>query len=295
MQGFLLLDKPAGMTSFGAVARIKRLTNEKRVGHTGTLDPMATGVLPVFIGKATALSSFLSESDKRYVATVKLGIKTNTDDITGEIIKESGVSVSNDDIVSALLKFKGKIRQTPPAFSAIKQNGVRLYKLARQGEAVDVPEREVEIFDISLLSPLDGNNEFSFSATVSKGTYIRALARDVGDLLGCGATLCALRRTFVSDFDIKDAVALDLLTPENVGEYIKDEASALLHLKDVAVTKKQAVRFSNGGELSLDRLDGSDLSDGQIVKVNHGDTFIGLGAVSLDKNALFVKCNINKP
>lgn len=295
MQGFILLNKPSGISSYGAVSKIKYLTNEKRVGHTGTLDPMATGVLPIFIGRATALSSFLSESDKRYTATVKLGITTDTDDITGEVISEKKVDVTEKDILCALDKFKGRIKQTPPAFSAIKQNGVRLYKLARQGEKVNIPEREVEIFDISLLKPLDSDNMFSFSATVSKGTYIRSLARDIGKYLGCGATLSALERTFVSDFDIKDAVSLDILTRENINDYIKSEATALPYLADLEVTAKQALRFSNGGELSLDRLEKKGLSNGQIVKVFGAGLFIGLGVVSLDKNALFVKCNINKP
>ena len=295
MQGFLLVDKPSGITSFGVVSRIKRLTNEKRVGHTGTLDPMATGVLPVFIGRATALSSYLAESDKRYIAKVRLGITTDTDDITGNVTGEGEVTVSNDDVVSALSQFKGKIKQTPPVYSAIKQNGVPLYKLARQGADIKVPEREVEIKEITLISGLDKNNEFSFCATVSKGTYIRTLARDIGKVLGCGATLTALKRTFVSDFDIKDAVSLDILTSENIGNYIKNEADALPYLASVGVTEKQAIRFSNGGELSLDRLNAIGLHDGQIIKVFFEKTFIGLGVVSFDKQMLLIKCNINKP
>lgn len=295
MQGFLLVDKPSGITSFGAVARIKRLANEKRVGHTGTLDPMATGVLPIFIGKATALSSYLAESDKKYVATVRLGLTTDTDDITGNIIAASKVGVSDDDVISALSGFKGRVRQTPPVYSAIKQNGVRLYRLARQGLDVKAPEREVEIKDISLISGLDEQNEFSFSATVSKGTYIRSLARDIGETLGCGATLSRLKRTFVSNFDIKDAVPLDSLTSENIKEYIKNEADALPFLTSIGVTEKQAVRFANGGELSLDRLNANGLCDRQIIKVFFGNTFIGLGIVSFEKQMLLIKCNINRP
>ena len=149
MQGLLLIDKPQGKTSFSTVANVKWLAQEKRVGHTGTLDPMATGVLPIFIGRATALSSLLLDGDKRYRATVRLGITTDTQDITGKVLKESEVKVTKDDLIRALEHFTGKISQIPPMYSAIKKDGVRLYSLAREGKTVEVEPREIEIYSIT--------------------------------------------------------------------------------------------------------------------------------------------------
>ena len=295
MQGFLLLNKPSGITSFGAVARIKRLTGEKRIGHTGTLDPMATGVLPIFIGKATALSPYLLEGNKKYIATVRLGIQTDTCDITGTVINKACFDKNSVDIVKTLQKFLGKQKQIPPIYSALKQNGIRLYELARNGKSADIPARDIEIFDISLLSPIDSNNEFSFSVTVSKGTYIRSLARDLGEELGCGATLTALERVSASGFNIDSCVDLNDLNEQNIENYIKDEASALPHLQRVNITTKQAIRFSNGGPLFLDRISAETLKDGQIIKVFCFNTFIGLGIADFNSNMLLIKCNINKP
>ena len=195
MQGLILLDKPSGITSFGAVARVKRTAHEKRVGHTGTLDPMATGVLPVLLGRATALSGLLLDADKRYTAEIKLGTVTDTDDITGSVLSQSAVNVTEKELEDALLHFTGKIKQRPPAYSALKKDGVPMYRLARRGDMPEIPEREVEIFEISQPTGLTGDT-FKIDVHVSKGTYIRSLARDLGEFLGCGACLSALRRTY---------------------------------------------------------------------------------------------------
>ena len=220
MQGLILLNKPKGKTSFSAVAAVKRLASEKRVGHTGTLDPMATGVLPVLLGRATALSGLMLDADKKYIATVKLGIKTDTDDITGEILSEREVNVTETELLEALKHFCGKIKQKPPIFSALKKDGVRLYALAREGKTVEIAERDVEIFGIKLLEPLNSDFEFKIETHVSKGTYIRALARDIGEYLGTGATLTGLERTYASGFDISDCVSLDCLKYENFENYL---------------------------------------------------------------------------
>lgn len=293
MQGFLLLNKPSGITSFGAIAKIRHLTNEKRIGHTGTLDPMATGVLPIFLGRATALSSYLLESDKTYTATVKLGIQTDTYDITGNIINESPITVSNSDVINVLQRFKGIIKQTPPIYSAIKKDGIKMYELARKGETAEIPERTVEIFDLTQTEALNGENEFKISVTVSKGTYIRSLANDIGKALGCGATLTSLERTSVSGFDIKDTVSLEKLNPDNIPSYIKSEELAVKHFDFVDVTERQAIRFSNGGQLDFERLKKQNFYEGQIVRVKCGDIFLGLGFAENGKNRLAVKCVIN--
>lgn len=293
MQGFLLLKKPSGITSFSAVSRIKRLCHEKRVGHTGTLDPMATGVLPIFLGKATALSSLMLDGNKRYTATIKLGLTTDTEDITGAVLTKSRVEVTLEQLNAALLKFTGKLMQKPPMYSALKKDGVRLYDLARQGKSVDMPAREIEIFEIKLLSALDDDNCFTIDVLVSKGTYIRSLARDLGEFLGCGATLAALERTSACGFDIKDCVSLDDLTEENVASFIVDEENAMRHLRECSVTEKQAVRFCNGGQLAFERLHIENITDGELFRVKFEKRFLGIGIADMENQRLNIKCVIN--
>ncbi len=293
MQGLILLNKPKGMTSFSAVSRIKRLACEKRVGHTGTLDPMATGVLPVLLGRATALSSLMLDADKRYIAKVKLGVTTDTDDITGKVLTQNPVLVTDSDIESALKHFKGKIKQTPPIYSALKKDGVRLYDLARQGKTVDIPERQVEIHEIKLLSSLDSENCFVIETYVSKGTYIRSLARDIGEFLGCGATLSELERTFASSFDIADCIDLDDLTPENFENYLLNEERAVSHLRAVNITRNQAVRFCNGGQLDFERLHITNFTENELLRVKFQNEFLGVGFADIPNNRMGIKCVIN--
>jgi len=293
MQGFLLLDKPCGKTSFGAVAAVKWLAKEKRVGHTGTLDPMATGVLPVFLGRATTLSSLLIDGDKRYIATVKLGVTTDTDDITGNILTEKKVSVTSEQLKDALKHFTGKIEQIPPMYSAIKKDGVRLYALAREGKTVEITPRNVEIFSIDLLSEPDSDNTFVIDVHVSKGTYIRSLARDIGEYLGCGATLTALRRTYAAGFGISQCVKLEDLTPENIADYVVSEETAVMGFREINVTEKQAVRFTNGGQLGFERLKVSDFTDGELLRVKFGDKLLGIGIAETEKQWVAIKCILN--
>ncbi len=293
MQGFLLLNKPSGITSFSAVSKVKRLAQERRVGHTGTLDPMATGVLPIFLGRATALSSFMLDGNKRYRATVKLGITTDTEDITGTVLSQSEVSVTEQELGIALENFKGKIPQTPPMYSALKKDGVRLYELARQGKSVEIPKREIEIFSIDLLSSLDEDNCFSIDVLVSKGTYIRSLARDIGEFLGCGATLKSLERTSACGFDICDCISLNDLTDKNIMDYITDEEKAVMHLRKVNVTEKQAVRFCNGGQLDFERLHIKDITENELIRVKFGDMLLGIGIADIPNSRLNIKCIIN--
>lgn len=293
MTGLLLIDKPAGKTSYGAVAAVKHCTHEKRVGHTGTLDPMATGVLPVLIGKATALSSYLSNGDKRYTARVRLGVTTDTCDITGKISAENRVSVSPEQLDSCIRQFTGKLTQIPPLFSALKKDGVPLYKLARRGETAEIPSREITVYNLKLRSPLDENNEFELDAFVSKGTYIRSLARDMGEFLGCGATLTALRRTVTCGFDITQCVPLEQLSSENIGTHILPAEAAVADLPFVSVTEKQGIRFCNGGALALDRLNPLKTpKDGELYRVRQGERFLGLGRMNLNKEELAIQCVI---
>lgn len=295
MQGLILLNKPSGITSFGTVAKIKRAAHEKRVGHTGTLDPMATGVLPVLLGRATALSGLMLDADKRYTATVRLGVATDTDDITGTVIKNGEVNVTSERLNNAVSHFTGEIMQRPPAYSALKKDGVRLYTLARRGETVEVPERRVTVFSADVVSYINEKNEFAVNFHVSKGTYIRSLARDIGEFLGCGACLSSLCRTYTGGFSLSQCVSPEALTERNISEYILSEEKAVEYLKEVQVTKKQAVRFSNGGQLGFERLKGITFSENELVRVKCENLFLGIGRADIAKDQLAVKCVINYP
>ncbi len=294
MLGLLLLDKPEGITSFGAVARIKKLTGEKRVGHTGTLDPMATGVLPILIGRATVLSQYLIDADKAYSATIRLGVATDSCDITGNVISQCNVNCCDEDIETVLKQFLGKQMQIPPMYSAIKQNGVRMYDLARQGKTVDIPAREIDVFSLEKISNLTAQGEFDIDCKVSKGTYIRSLCRDIGEALGCGATLTRLRRTSTAGFDIEKCVKIDDLTPENIGDYILPCDLAVEYMPKIQISEKQAIRFCNGGQLSLDRIKFDNFVDANTYRVYFGEKFLGLGLADIKENLLKIECLVNR-
>jgi tRNA pseudouridine55 synthase len=207
MNGVVIVDKPAGITSHDAVARVRKILGVKKAGHTGTLDPMATGVLAVCVGEGTKIASFLSGDDKVYEATMRLGVRTDTQDMTGQIVTEQEPRVTEADVKAVLADFAGTITQVPPQYSAVKVRGKALYKWARRGIRVEPPPREVEIREILLQGiELPG---VRFTVTCSKGTYVRTLCADMGDRLGCGAALERLRRTRSGIFREEDAVRLD--------------------------------------------------------------------------------------
>lgn len=293
MPYLVLLNKPKGVTSFGAVARVRRALSEKRIGHTGTLDPMATGVLPLLTGRASRLSSMMLESDKSYRATVRLGTVTDTLDITGEVLKTQEVSVSDDELIKALEKFTGEISQLPPMYSAIKKDGVRLYELARQGKEIERESRTVTIKEITLLKRLS-ETDFIIDVTCSKGTYIRTLGADIGDYLGVGACLTELERTAVSGFSIENCVALDEFE-KDPEKYLLSAEECVKHLKSVSVSSAQAERFMHGGQLDLARLHGVDnLADGKNIRVKCQDEFLGIGKIDLKRNQINIGCIIKE-
>lgn len=291
MQGIILLNKPKDITSFGAVARVRRLCGTKRVGHTGTLDPLAEGVLPILIGRATALSSYITDADKSYRARVRLGITTDTEDITGTVQTEREVNVTEAELLAVVSEFSGKQMQVPPMFSAISRDGVRLYELAREGKVIEREPREIEIKHIEA-SDFDGR-DFTLSVTCSKGTYIRSLCRDIGEKLGCGAVMTELLRTSTAGFSIERTVSLSELTEENIEDYILPSDEALPDVEAVFVTEKQAIRFSNGGELDINRLKNAHLTDGQLVRIRYNDVLLGLGKADFATGQLRVQCVIN--
>ena len=206
--GIIIIDKPAGWTSMDVCAKLRGILHEKRVGHAGTLDPMATGVLPVFVGQATKAVSFAENGRKVYEAVLQLGRVTDTQDTTGETLEERAVTVTADDVRAALPRFLGEIEQIPPMYSAIKVNGQKLYDLARQGKEVARKPRRITIYDLALTEEL-GNGQYALRVECSKGTYIRTLCHDLGQALGCGGCMAALRRTEASGFCIGEAVTLE--------------------------------------------------------------------------------------
>jgi tRNA pseudouridine55 synthase len=214
--GLLLLDKPRGITSQTAVTRVKRLYSAEKAGHTGTLDPMAEGLLPVCLGEATKFSHLLLDADKGYLATINLGVTTSTGDLDGEVRRTAQVSVERAAVEKVLARFTGKILQTPPMYSALKHAGKRLYELARAGETVARAPRQVEIKEIKLIA-LD-RDMLRIDVLCSKGTYIRVLAEDIGAALGCGACLAALRRTRTGEFRSEDAIPLEVLQASDEAE-----------------------------------------------------------------------------
>ena len=206
--GIIIIDKPADWTSMDVCAKLRGILHEKRVGHAGTLDPMATGVLPVFVGQATKAVSFAENGRKVYEAVLQLGRVTDTQDTTGETLEERAVTVTADGVRAALPRFLGEIEQIPPMYSAIKVNGQKLYDLARQGKEVARKPRRITIYDLALTEEL-GNGQYALRVECSKGTYIRTLCHDLGQALGCGGCMAALRRTEASGFGIGEAVTLE--------------------------------------------------------------------------------------
>lgn len=291
MQGLVLINKPQGITSFSAVSKIKWLAGEKRVGHTGTLDPLATGLLPIFVGRATSLCSLMLDADKSYIATARLGITTDSADITGNVLSECKPQVSKQQLEEAITRFLGTTEQIPPMYSAIKKDGIRLYQLAREGKTVEIEPREIKISRIELLS--FSGDTFRIAVDCSKGTYIRSLCRDIGEVLGCGATMTALCRTATGGFDLSQAVSLDELSKENFCTHLLSEERAISHLKEVFVTKKQAVRFSNGGQLSYERLKEAKFASGELLRIKCENTLIGVGIADNEKEQIAIKCLLN--
>lgn len=208
--GIIIMDKPQGWTSMDVCAKLRGIFHEKRVGHAGTLDPMATGVLPVFIGRATRAVEFAAGSDKEYVAGLKLGVVTSTQDITGEILEQRPAEVTRKQLLAVLPRFTGAIEQVPPMYSAIKINGKKLYELARKGKEVERRPRPVTIHALEALDgPPPQGADFLLRIHCSKGTYVRTLCHDIGQALGCGGCMSSLRRTMAAGFTLEDAVTLE--------------------------------------------------------------------------------------
>lgn len=296
MNGIIIIDKPENFTSFDVIAILRKVLKIKKIGHTGTLDPMATGVLPVLIGNATKIQDLIPNHDKEYCAKFKLGITTDTLDITGKVLSQTKSFITKPELMCALEKFNGEIEQTPPMYSAIQKNGVRLYDLARKGIVVEREKRTITIYKLNLLEFNEEKQEGTMLVKCSKGTYIRSLCDDIGKILGCGAVLSSLRRTMACGFEIKDSIPLNII--QNIKDIYEDQSilkkiipveKAFLCYSKVQVSQNQAKRFKNGGALDIFRVNLSDkIEHGEILRVYSEGIFIGLSKVDLVKNELTI-------
>lgn len=297
MTGIIILDKPKDITSFGAVARVRRICGEKKCGHSGTLDPMATGVLTVMLGGATRFCELLPSHDKEYLASFRLGTVTDTLDITGTVVETRPVTVGKADVLEALGSFTGEISQLPPMYSAVSVNGQRLYDLARKGIEVERQARTVTVYSADLLEANEEANEYKISVSCSSGTYIRTLIDDIGKKLGCGAVLTELRRTKANGFSVNDAVTVEQLEEAAANGTLESllipVENALALYPSVCVTQAQAKRFSNGGELDLNRIKCPKML-GYYKVFDPDGVFLGLGEVRDPENLLVKRVYVPK-
>ena len=277
MNGVLNIFKPKGMSSFDAVRVVKKVAGTGKVGHTGTLDPEATGVLPICIGRATKIIDYIMDSEKVYEVTLKLGIRTTTYDLEGEVLEERDPShLTEEEILNAINSFKGEYSQIPPMYSALKQNGVRLYELARKGIEV---ERKGRLINIHNLEDIKINNPYiSMKVTCSKGTYIRSLCYDIGEKLGVFATMTQLNRAKTSVFSQEKSININELTKENINDYILSMEEALEKYDKIIVNKKYAKLLVNGVRVADGRFTKDKVINNKLYRVyDDENNFIGLG------------------
>lgn len=273
LDGVLLFDKPLELSSNTALQRVRRLFQAEKAGHTGTLDPLATGLLPVCFGEATKFSTALLDADKTYRATLRLGQTTTTGDAEGEIVTERPVSVVQADADAVLERFRGAILQLPPMHSALKHQGKPLYEYIRKGETIEREPREVTIHELSLNR--FAANEMDITVRCSKGTYVRTLAEDIGEALGCGAHLIALRRTAIAHFDLKDAcdmAQLEAMTMEQREAHVLPVDCLMPDMPQLQLDAVQIKRLAQGQRLAVD----AGLPDGK-VSLHGPQGFAGVG------------------
>ena len=250
MNGIVIVDKPQGWTSQDGTARLRRVFSTRRIGHGGTLDPMATGVLPVFVGRATRGVEFFEHAEKTYETVLRLGLTTDTEDITGETLTTAVPSFTRERLEEGLERFRGDILQVPPMYSALKVNGQKLYDLARKGKTVERQPRPITIHELTLLE--EGQETLRLRVRCSKGTYIRTLCKDIGEALGCGGCMEVLRRVSAGEYGIAEAVPLqELLETEEPEKYLRPVDSMFRNYPAVTLTENQEKRCRNGNSFSV--------------------------------------------
>lgn len=297
MNGVLIINKPMDFTSFDAVAVTRKKSGQRKTGHCGTLDPNATGVLPILLGAATKAQDILPNHDKEYVAELKFGIETDTLDIWGNILREEKSAVTKEQFETILADFRGEILQVPPMYSALKQNGKRLYDLARQGIEVKREARPVTIYSLVCEGFSAENQTAKIRVSCSKGTYIRSLIDDIGKALDTFAVMTSLIRTKACGFSLSESISMDelkSLTPEEIKAKLLPIERLFDTYREVTVSEAQSIRFKNGGALGLERLRTlpKDYSENEIFRVKFNDKFLGLGIIKETELKIFKFFNI---
>lgn len=270
MNGIILVDKPQDWTSHDVVGKLRGILHERRIGHSGTLDPLATGLLVVFVGRATRAVEFAEADSKEYIAGLRLGITTDTQDITGNVLSETEQNVSENELKAIFSNFSGEIMQIPPMYSAIKVGGKKLYELARKGENVERKPRAVSIFKLELCGR--EGDDFILDVTCSKGTYIRTLCNDIGEKLGCGACMSSLRRVKAGAFDISQAHTLEEIA-EEPEKYVIPVDSLFCEYPELTASGKTEAKLRNGSYVSV------STDDGTYRVYNESREFLLLGEV----------------
>ena len=256
MNGIVIVDKPQDWTSQDVTARLRRVFNTRRIGHGGTLDPMATGVLPVFVGRATRGVEFFEHAEKTYETVLRLGLTTDTEDVWGKTIEEHPVEFTADKLETVLESFRGEIQQIPPMYSALKVGGQKLCDLARKGREVERKPRPITIHELTLLET--GENTLRLRVKCSKGTYIRTLCKDIGEALGCGGCMAQLRRVTAGEYTIEESVPLQqLLEAENPEQYLRGVDTMFRNHPEVTLTPNQEKRCRNGNSFSVNLPEGT--------------------------------------
>lgn len=272
MDGIVIVDKPQGWTSQDVTARLRRVFGTRRIGHGGTLDPMATGVLPVFVGRATRAVEFFEHAEKAYETVLRLGITTDTEDMTGTVLTEENVSFTEEQLQETLAAFRGEILQVPPMYSALKVNGQKLCDLARNGKTVERQPRPITIHELTLVER--GENTLRLRVRCSKGTYIRTLCKDIGEKLGCGGCMESLRRVAAGEYTVDEAVPLQtLLDTEKPEKYLRDVDTMFRNYPAVTLTANQETRCRNGNAFSV------SLAPGTYRAYSQGGEFLMLAKV----------------
>ena len=272
MDGIVIVDKPQGWTSQDVTARLRRVFGTRRIGHGWTLDPMATGVLPVFVGRATRAVEFFEHAEKTYETVLRLGITTDTEDMTGTVLTEENVSFTEEQLQETLAAFRGEILQVPPMYSALKVNGQKLCDLARKGKTVERQPRPITIHELTLVER--GENILRLRVRCSKGTYIRTLCKDIGEKLGCGGCMESLRRVAAGEYAIDEAVPLQtLLDTEEPEKYLRDVDTMFRNYPAVTLTANQETRCRNGNAFSV------SLAPGTYRAYSQGGEFLMLAKV----------------
>ena len=277
VSGVLIVNKHAGVTSHRIISACRRLYGTRRIGHAGTLDPIATGVLPVLVGRAAKASDYIIRHDKAYRCEMRLGITTDTEDVTGEVLSRSDVLPSEEEVLRTCEGFVGKIFQTPPMYSALKVGGKKLVDIARAGGEVERQPREIEIY--SLTAEKLADDRYALDVACSKGTYIRTLCADIGKALGCGAAMAALTRTRTGRFTLDEAVtieALEGMTPEERLGMLRPVESLFTELPALELGEFHARLIRCGNDLYQEKL-GTDLPDGALIRLRRGGAFFALG------------------